>query len=128
MDTADKTHILEQAKTMLENGQNEQARLLLLALLKDDAENQAALLILGGTYYCDGRLEDAEMVFERLVLLQPGLGAVSIALFNTLWKLGRQQEALEEIKRFFSVADREKEKDTIMQYITITQQLSGKAE
>ncbi|MDH5300843.1 MAG: hypothetical protein OEW58_05705 [Gammaproteobacteria bacterium] len=125
MDTQDKTQILEQARAMLEAGQNDQARLLLLALLQQEPDNQAALLILGGAYYCSDRLADAEMIFERLVLLQPGLGAVSIALFNTLWKLGRQQEALEEIKRFFSVADRDTESETISQYIAITQQLSG---
>lgn len=124
MNSKDYTEILEKARTMLESGQNDEARMLLLEVLKEDPENQAALLILGGVYYVTERLSDAEMVFERLVLMQPGAGAVSIALFNTLWKLGRHQEALEEIKRFFSVADRDKEKETIAQYIAITEQLS----
>ena len=65
------------------------------------------------------------MIFEQLILLSPGKGQFSIALFNTLWKLDRHEEALEEIKRFMAIADQVDEAETIKQYADITRQISG---
>lgn len=65
------------------------------------------------------------MVFERLIIKAPGEGQYSIALFNTLWKSGRQQEALEEIKRFMQHADKKAEKETIEQYMGIIKDLES---
>lgn len=110
---------LARARQLIEAGNNDKARILLLELLQSEPDNQAALLILGGSYFACGRFDDAEMVFERLVLLSPGSGRISIALFNTLWKLERQQEALEEIKRFMRTADRDSEAETFEQYQAI---------
>ncbi len=100
--------------------------MLLLALLKSDANNQAALLMLGGSYFTSEKFQEAEMVFERLVLMAPGRGEFSIALFNTLWKQGRTEEALEEIKRFMAAADKQAEKATIDQYTSIIKEFAGK--
>ena len=110
---------LGKARQLVEAGNNDKARMVLLELLKQEPENQAAMLILGGSYFACGRYDDAEMVFERLVLLSPGSGKISIALFNTLWKLERQQEALEEIGRFMRSADPDGEYETIEQYQAI---------
>lgn len=65
------------------------------------------------------------MVFERLILMEPGKGQFSIALFNTLWHQGRHEEALEEIKRFMEHADKGAEKETIEQYITIIKEFEA---
>lgn len=111
---------LSRAKQLSEAGNNESARLCLLELLKDEPNNQTALIMLGGTYFVSDMFTEAEMVFERLVLLAPDIGQVSIALFNTLWKMERREEALEEIRRFMQHADREEEKETIEQYHAIT--------
>ena len=89
---------LAAAKSLLEGNDSDEARIVLLELLKDDANNQAALLMLGGIYFYEKKFAEAEMVFERLVLAEPGLGQVSIALFNTLMMQGRQEEAVEEIR------------------------------
>ncbi len=96
----------------------------LLELLKEDPNNHAALLMLGGSYFIDEKYSEAEMVFERLVLMGPGEGEFSIALFNTLWKSGRTEEALEEIKRFMSNADAVQEKETFDQYMSITDSIA----
>ena len=64
------------------------------------------------------------MVFERLVLMAQGEGKFSIALFNTLWKSGRTEEALEEIRRFLSIADSDKERETFDQYLQITNSIA----
>ncbi len=116
---------LIRARALLESGKSDDARMLLLELLKQTPDNQAALLMLGGSYFSSEKFSEAEMVFERLVLMESGKGEFSIALFNTLWKQGRQEEALEEIKRFLLVADKVKEQETIEQYMAITRQIES---
>ncbi len=116
---------LIRARSLLESGKSDEARMLLLELLKQTPDNQAALLMLGGSYFSSEKFSEAEMVFERLVLMESGKGEFSIALFNTLWKQGRQEEALEEIKRFLLVADKVKEQETIEQYMAITRQIES---
>lgn len=115
---------LEKARSFVEAGKSDEARFCLLELLKDDPNNQAALLMLGGSYFIGELYSEAEMVFERLILMAPGEGKFSIALFNTLWKSGRTEEALEEIRRFMSIADRDKESETIDQYMQITNSIA----
>ncbi len=115
---------LNRARSFDEAGKNDEARMCILELLKEDPNNYAALLILGGSYFVEEKYSESEMVFERLILMEPGEGRFSIALFNTLWKVGRTEEALEEIRRFMSNADREKEKVTIDQYMKITNSIA----
>lgn len=115
---------LKQARTHIETGNRDEARLCLLEILKQDKDNQPALLMLGGEYFTSGKLNEAEMIFERLILNSPGKGQFSIALFNTLWKAGRKEEALEEIKRFMANANQEEEVETIKQYAAITQSIA----
>ncbi len=117
---SDKEKSLEQARSLVESGKNDEARFCLLESLKEDPNNHAALLMLGGSFFIEEKYSEAEMVFERLILMQPGEGQFSIALFNTLWKSDRTEEALEEIKRFMSTAETVKEKETFDQYMKIT--------
>ncbi len=119
---------LSRARALAEAGNNDEARFCLLEMLQQDANDQAALMILGGSYFVDEKYPEAEMVFERLILMAPGEGSVSIALFNTLWKAGRTEEALEEIKRFLTIADRDKEQATIDQYMQITNSIADDLE
>lgn len=111
---------LNKARVLAEAGNAEASRQALLDVLKQQPDNQTALVMLGGSYFISGMLNEAEMVFERLVLLSPGFGQASIALFNTLWKSNRKEEALEEIRRFMQHADHEKEHEIIQQYQAIT--------
>jgi len=117
--------VLQKARELEELGQHDNARMLLLELLKNEPNNTAALLMLGGSYFIAEKFAEAEMVFERLVLQEPGNGRYSIALFNTLFKQGRSEEAVEEIRRFMAVADKVREEAIINQYIAITKQLAG---
>lgn len=110
---------IQKAKQFVDAKQHDEARMCLLEVLKEDATNKAALIMLGGSYYSMEKYAEAEMVFERLILLEPGIGQFSIGLFNALWRMNRQEEALEEIKRFLSHADQEVENETIGQYIAI---------
>ena len=115
---------LKQARGLSESGKTDEARMLLLEVLQQENNNQTALLMLGGSYFCSEKFQEAEMVFERLVLMEPGNGKFSIALFNTLWKQGRSEEALEEIRRFMAAADKVQERQTIEQYSTIIKNLA----
>jgi len=115
--------ILTQVQRLTQEANDEQARALLLDVLKQDPNNPTVLAMLGGSYFCAKMYQEAELIFERLVLSDNGKGQYSIALFNTLWKLNRQQEALEEIKRFLSVANHQREAETVAEYMKIVKEM-----
>jgi len=115
---------LEQAKILLESGKGEEARLMLLELLKSDTNNIAALLMLGGNYFSGEMYAEAELVYERLVKMEPGSGMMSIALFNVLMKQGRHEEAANEIRRFIAIADKVQERETFEQYAEISRAIA----
>ncbi|MDT8385629.1 MAG: hypothetical protein RRB22_14565 [Gammaproteobacteria bacterium] len=116
---------LSQAKDLLEAGKTEAGCMALLELLMDAPDNPAALLILGGAYFYAKKFSEAELVYEKLILLEPGSGMLSIALFNTLWQQGRHEEAAEEIRRFISVADKVNERETLAKYAELIQGMAG---
>ncbi len=117
---------LKKAKSLLEAGNNAEGRIVLLELLKDEPENTTALLILGGVYFSEEKYAEAEMIYERLILAEPGSGLLSTALFNSLWQQGRHEEAAEEIRRFISVADKVQERATLEKYAEVIKHLGGK--
>ena len=90
-----------------ETGQLDAAKKLLIDLAEKDPKSPAILAVLGDVYWEMGILEEAVNTFKRAVELAPTLEAVSLGLFHCLWKLGRREDALVEIKRFQSVADSE---------------------
>jgi tetratricopeptide (TPR) repeat protein len=117
--------LLGEARSLSKQGRELEARELLKELLLVDRENAAALMMMGGSFFCEELYPDAEEYFQRLVLLAPGSGKVSVALFNSIWKQGRHEEALEEIKRFTKVADKSKEQATLNEYMKIVRQLES---
>ena len=119
--------ILKNARDLTEAGKKEEAQMCLLAALKEDPDNIAALLMLGGGYFVDENFREAKVVFERLVTIEPGSGQFSIALFNTLWRLQQTEEALDEIRRFMAVADKVTEKETLAQYLSVLESIEGQA-
>ena len=116
---------LNKAKGLLEAGNTEAGRMVLLELLKEEPHNATALLILGGVYFSEKKYAEAEMVYERLILAEPGSGLLSTALFNTLWQQGRHEEAAEEIRRFIAVADKTRERETIAKYAELIKTITG---
>jgi predicted Zn-dependent protease len=119
--------ILTNARSLAEAGKKEESQMCLLAILKEEPDNIAALLMLGGAYFVDNNLKEAKVVFEHLVSIDPGSGQYSIALFNALWRLQQIDEAMEEIRRFISVADKKTEKETIEQYMSILEDIESQA-
>lgn len=123
----DVERILNNARSLAEQGKKEEAQMCLLAVLKEEPDNISALLILGGAYFVDNNFKEARIVFERLVSIEPGTGHYSIALFNALWRLQQTEEALEEIRRFAAVADKVTEKDTLEQYVSILKAIEAES-
>ena len=115
---------LNQARTLSEQGDEEGAQKLLLALLKEQPLDQAALLMLAGSYYLSTRYAESEILFGQLITMLPGDGKVSIGLYNALWQQGKVTEAVGEIKRFFQTADRRAEASTFSAYMKILETLS----
>lgn len=116
---------LKRAQSLLKEARSDDARILLLEVLNDDANKVTALLMLGGVYFYEKKYAEAEMVYERLIMTEPGSGMMSIALFNCLWQQGRHEEAAEEIRRFISVADKEQERETIEKYAEISKMIAA---
>ena len=115
--------LLIKARDLAEQGNREESRMCLLKVLKEQPDNVAALLMLGGAYFVDKNYREARIVFEKLVSLKPGVGQYSVALFNTLINLQLVDDALEEVKRFMAVADKAAEKETIEQYLSVIEQI-----
>lgn len=121
-------HNLQDIRTLIENGKHDEAQVKLLNLLKQEPDNRVALLALGGLYFTDKKYTEAKIVFEKLVSMDQSNGTFSIALFNTLWKLGQIDEAVEEIRRFILVADKTQEEAVIRQYAEIIDALAKQLE
>ena len=117
--------LLASARDLAEQGKSEESRMCLLAVLKEHPDHLAALLMLGGAYFVDTNYREARVVFERLVNMKPGVGQYSVALFNTLINLQLVDDALEEVRRFMSVADKAAERETVEQYLSVLEQIES---
>lgn len=122
---SDTQALLEAAKQHAETGDEAAVQSTLIELLQQEPHDQTALRMLGGSFFVTEKYTEAAVIFEQLVLMLPTDGAASIGLHNTLWKLGRNTEAVEEIRRFFEVADRVLERDTLLAYRRIIETLSA---
>lgn len=116
---------LQNAKVLLEADKADEARLALLDILHKEPDNPTALLMLAGAYFYAQMYEEAELVYKRLIEAEPGSGMLSIAMFNTLWKLDRHEEAFSEIRRFISKADKVQERETLETYAKIIKTISA---
>jgi predicted Zn-dependent protease len=96
-----------EAVKIRDRGDLNSARQLFLKLAEEDTQSTAIYAVLGDICWDMGLLDEAVLAFSHAVKLSPKLEAVSLGLFHTLWKLEKRVEALEEIKRFQSIADSE---------------------
>ena len=56
---------LKKARGLLEAGNAEEGRIVLLELLKDEPNNATALLMLGGAYFYEKKYAEADEQFQR---------------------------------------------------------------
>lgn len=97
--------VFDEAVRLQDNGDLISAKEKLLSLASIDPQSAAIFAILGDVYWEMGLLEEAVKVFKRAIELAPKLEAVSLGLFHCLWKLGKRNEAAEEVKRFMTISD-----------------------
>ncbi len=94
-----------EAVKLKDDGDLEAAKSILEDLSDKDPRSAAIFAVLGDVCWSMKLLDDAVHAFRCAVALAPTLEAVSLGLFHCLWQLGKREEALEETKRFMSVAD-----------------------
>ena len=116
---------LQQAKTLSSEAKEAEAQKILLEVLREEPHHLAALFMIGGSYFCTEKFAEAAIIFEQIVLMQPGDSNASTGLFNALWQQNKPVEALEEIKRFLETADRILERETVSSYLKIVDTLSA---
>jgi tetratricopeptide (TPR) repeat protein len=110
---AEHKQILSRADRLREDESFQEALNLLLALSNSEPESPAVLCVLGHTYWDMHQLDDAIATFKRAIEMRPAAAAASLGLFHCLWDQGKHCEALEEVKRFMSVADSSDERTNI---------------
>ena len=94
-----------EATKLHDAGHLERAREVLLDLANRSPQSVRIHAALGHVCWDMQRLDEAVVAFRHATGLSPRLEGVSLGLFNCLWELGRREEAMEELKRFQSVAD-----------------------
>jgi len=105
---------IEEAKNLLEQGDIQQGRQILLGITKAEPDNSSAWLLLCGI---STRTQDWELgilSFRNLVNLRPRSALASSGLVQSLMESNRPKEALKEIQRFRSIADSESEEVQIV--------------
>ncbi len=78
---------------------------VLLNAVEEYPDAAAGWGLLGSIYWCElGKPKKAIPCLEKAVRLSPRSELASLGLFHSLWQIGKQGEALEEMKRFQTVS------------------------
>lgn len=97
----------EEALRVRDEGRFLEAEQMLSELAKEDPGNLAITLARAGVLFKMNNFSEAAQLFGDIIRSQPSTELASRGLFHSLWKMGRYDEAFEEMKRFLSMADSE---------------------
>ena len=97
----------EEALRERDEGRFCEANQILLKLEKEDPGNLAVALVRAGVLFKMDSFQEASDLFGKITRSQPCDDLASRGFFHSLWKLGRHDEAFEEMKRFLSLKDSE---------------------
>ena len=105
------------AVELRDSGQLKIAEQILQRIVSEHPGYWPPYLFLGDIYDDLERYQEATDMFQKVVTIKPNYPLASIRLFHTQFDLSKEKEALEEIKRFLSVADwnDEEAKEIIME-------------
>ncbi|HEX4498123.1 MAG TPA: bacterial transcriptional activator domain-containing protein [Thermoanaerobaculia bacterium] len=92
--------LLLEAKRVSGKGALEDAAILLADLASDYPDDTDVLLMFAGVLFRLKRYAEAAPYFERILEDLPANEWASLGLFHSLWKTGRQYDAIDEIRRF----------------------------
>ncbi len=90
----------ERAIEMRNSGDFDNALLILNELIREEPQYHFAYIIMGDIYWDMKEIDKAINAFKQAVIISPSSEKCSLGLFHVLWENGREEEALEEMKRF----------------------------
>jgi len=105
---------VEQAKKLLESGDIDQARKLLLDMAKSAPDDVSVWMLLCGIATRTQDWELGVISFGRLVKLRPASSLATSGLVQSYVNLDRHEEAIDEIERFKTAADLDSEEARIV--------------
>lgn len=97
----------EEAVRERDEGRFHEANQMLLKLEEENPRDLAIALVRAGVLLKMDKFQEASELFGKITRSRPDADLASRGLFHSLWKLGRYDEAFEEMKRFLSIADSE---------------------
>ena len=106
------------AIVLRDSGKLDEACKVLTALIEKHPQFSPPYAIKAGILFDLKLYEDAEDCFREAVTLKPLSELASLGLFHSLWNQGRQDIALEEMERFFSVGGKSEDYQNILTEIT----------
>jgi predicted Zn-dependent protease len=90
----------ERAIELRNSGDIDNALVILNELIRDDPEYHYSYIIIGDIYWDMKEIDKAINAFKKATILSPSSEKCSLCLFHVLWENEREEEALEEMKRF----------------------------
>jgi predicted Zn-dependent protease len=97
----------DEAVRLRDEGCLGQAEKSLSELGEDYSGDPTINLVRAGILFSMDKFPEALRLFDTITKLQPRSELASRGLFHSLWKLGRHDEAFEEMKRFLSISESE---------------------
>lgn len=94
----------DEAGKFMRSGQLQSAKDILEDLAKLDSKSPAILSVLGHAYWKMGLLDQAAATFRSATELAPKLEAASLGLFHCLLETDKQEQALEEVRRYILIS------------------------
>jgi predicted Zn-dependent protease len=95
----------DRAVRLNKDGRAVEAISILESLKKQFSQSASVVGYLGGIYFERGQLAKATDNFQRAVRLSPMSELASVGLFHSLWAAGKNDQALNEMGRFLSLAE-----------------------
>ena len=90
----------ERAIELRNSGDLDNALLILNELIREEPQYRFAYIIMGDIYWDMKEIDKSIDAFKQATILSPSSEKCSLGLFHVLWENGREDEALEEMKRF----------------------------
>ncbi len=103
--TEDQEREYASAYQLRQNGDLYGAASVLRKLSDELPQSATVAIVLGDTYWDLGELDHALPWFLKAVDLKPSMEIASLALFHCLWKMGRTDDAFDEMRRFLKDND-----------------------
>ncbi len=103
----------KKAIKLRDKGKFQEALNILEKLLPKHPKRPALLVLLADTHWEIGNFESAVDFFRSATAIRPRTEFVSLGLFHCLRDMGKQEEALDEAKRFMAIKDSKEYKGII---------------